>query len=59
MANNYIEDKDDEYEYAYLRVSLQSQDEEYALYKRWVQSQIEIENYVEPEQEGVIIIDMA
>jgi len=46
-------------EYTYLRVSLQSQDEEYALYKRWVQSQIEIENDTEPEEEGVIIIDMA
>tara|TARA_R100000152_G_C6678636_1_gene113070 strand:- start:546 stop:692 length:147 start_codon:yes stop_codon:yes gene_type:complete len=42
----------------YLRLSLQSQEEEYALYKKWLQDRSEIENDPEPEEEGVIIIEM-
>ena len=44
---------------AYLRVSLPSTEEEYALYQKWLKEQNEVENDSAPEEEGVIIIDMA
>ena len=44
---------------AYLRVSLPSIEEEYILYQKWLKEQNEVENDSDPEEEGVIIIDMA
>ena len=46
-------------DHACLRVSLPSIEEEYALYQKWFKEQNEVENGSDPEEEGVIIIDMA